>query len=185
VYLLGEKHYVFCARDPFTQEVAIHIASSTSNRNAKTVLEKAMRRFGKDITVVNETGASPYMAQDEGCRGVSPGNRYTAVLDQAEITEKKPYVERLIGTLQKECLAYHYEPMNVRELVEVTDSWLDKVPMSKTEVFDIGDTSSAPHESLKFLTPTEYYATLGLSIPYAAAMHGEVFYRCTEYGHMT
>jgi hypothetical protein len=35
-------------------------------------------------------------------------------------------VERFIGTFQKECLDYHYEPMNVTELTELTDSWLDK-----------------------------------------------------------
>jgi hypothetical protein len=53
-------------------------------------------------------------------------------------------VERLIGALQKECLDYHYEPMNARELAEVTDSWLDKAPSPKTEVFELGGTSTAP-----------------------------------------
>ena len=50
----------------------------------------------------------------------------------------KPFVERLIGTLQRECLDYHYEPMNVRELSEVVDAWLDKYHFYR------------PHESLNF-----------------------------------
>jgi hypothetical protein len=53
-------------------------------------------------------------------------------------------VERLIGRIQKDCLDYHYEPMNVRKLAEVVDSWLDKAPTSKTEVFDVGDPSTGP-----------------------------------------
>jgi hypothetical protein len=40
--------------------------------------------------------------------------------------KEKPFVERLTGTLRRECLDYHYEPMNAGELREVVDSWLDK-----------------------------------------------------------
>jgi transposase-like protein len=57
VRLSGEKHYAFCAIDPFTKETVIHIASSPSSRNAKAALEKALRRFGKGISVVNDNGS--------------------------------------------------------------------------------------------------------------------------------
>jgi transposase InsO family protein len=52
-------------------------------------------------------------------------------------------------------LDYHYEPVNVGELWEVVDSWLDKYHFYR------------PHESLNFLTPAEFSATVGLSIPTA------------------
>jgi transposase InsO family protein len=55
--------------------------------------------------------------------------------------------ERLIGTLQRECLDYHYEPMNVAELREVVNSWLDKYHFYR------------PHEALGFLTPAQFSAT--------------------------
>ncbi|MDR2485208.1 MAG: transposase [Treponema sp.] len=55
--------------------------------------------------------------------------------------EEKPFVERLIGTLQRECLDYHYEPMNAGELREAVDSWLDKCHFYR------------PHESLNFFNP--------------------------------
>jgi transposase InsO family protein len=80
------------------------------------------------------------------------------ILDQAEVPQRKPFVERLIGTLQKECLDYHYEPMNVNELSAVVDSRLDTYHFYR------------PHKSLKFLTPAEYCATLGVSIPHAASV---------------
>jgi len=64
----------------------------------------------------------------------------------------KPFVERLIGTLQRECLDYRYEPMNSGELQEVVDAWLDKYHHYR------------PHESLGFLTPAEHSAMLGVPI---------------------
>jgi hypothetical protein len=55
VYLLGEKHYVFCALDPYRKEAVIRLLPSS--RSAKTALKKAAARFGKDITVVNDNGS--------------------------------------------------------------------------------------------------------------------------------
>jgi hypothetical protein len=57
VYLLGQKHYAFCAVDPYNKEAAIHAASSPSSWNAKTALKKTVARFGKNITVVNDNGS--------------------------------------------------------------------------------------------------------------------------------
>ncbi|MDR2536326.1 MAG: integrase core domain-containing protein [Treponema sp.] len=71
------------------------------------------------------------------------------------LPKEKPFVERLIGTLQRECLDYHYEPMNVGELREVVNSWLDKYHFYR------------PQEALNFLTPAEFSAILGFSIPKA------------------
>jgi transposase InsO family protein len=51
------------------------------------------------------------------------------------------FIERFIGTLQRECLDYHYEPLNAAELSEITDAWLDKYHFYR------------PHEALGFLTP--------------------------------
>jgi transposase InsO family protein len=68
---------------------------------------------------------------------------------------EKPFAERLTGTLQRECLDYHYEPMNAGELTEAVDVRLDKYHFYR------------PHEALNFLTPAEFSATLGLSIPRA------------------
>jgi transposase InsO family protein len=45
--------------------------------------------------------------------------------------------------------------MNAGELREAADAWLDKYHFYR------------PHESLNFLTPAEFSAALGLSIPRA------------------
>jgi len=63
-------------------------------------------------------------------------------------------VERFIGTLQRECLDYHNDPMSVSELQEVADAWVEKYRTCR------------PHESLGFLTPAEFSARLGVSCMY-------------------
>ena len=56
----------------------------------------------------------------------------------------KPFIERFIGTLQTECLDYHYEPMGAREMQEIIDEWIFKYENQR------------PHEGLGFLTPRQF-----------------------------
>ena len=53
----------------------------------------------------------------------------------------------LIGTLQTECLDYHYEPLDVHELQDIVDQWIFKYENQR------------PHEGLDFLTPKQFEAT--------------------------
>jgi putative transposase len=150
IYLLGRKQYAFCAIDVFTREAVIHISKSSTSHSAKTALEKAVGRFGKDISVVCDNG-SENMKEAERYLATQHIPQYWA---RPVAPKEKPYVERLIGTLQRECLDYHYAPMNVTEMTEVVEAWLDKYHHYR------------PHEGLGFLTPAEYCATFGLSIPH-------------------
>jgi hypothetical protein len=95
-----------------------HIASSPSSRNAKTALEKVVACFGKQIKIVNDNG-SENMKDAEGYLASRGVTRYRA---RPKSPREKPFVERLIGTLPRACLDYHYEPMNVGELREVVNS---------------------------------------------------------------
>jgi putative transposase len=148
-YLLGEKHSAFCAIDPYRKAAVIPTACSPSSRNATAAPQKAVARFGKSITVVNDNGSENMKdAQD-----YLTSRHSTQYWTRPKSPKEKPFVERLIGTLQRECLDYHYEPMNVGELTEIVDAWLDKYHFYR------------PHEALNFLTPAEFSATLGLSSP--------------------
>jgi hypothetical protein len=66
-------------------------------------------------------------------------------------------------------LDYHYEPLNVKKLSEITDAWLDKYHFYR------------PHEALGFLTPrhqdgapslmaAQFSAKVGVSIPTLAGV---------------
>ena len=124
-------------------------------RSAKTALEKVIARFGKQVRAVNGNG-SESMKDAEGCLASLGITQYCT---RPKSPREKPFAERLIGTFQRECLDYHYEPMNAAELRELEDSWLDKYHFYR------------PHESLNFLTPAEFSATLGLSIPRAGVSY--------------
>ena len=78
---------------------------------------------------------------------------------QPKQSEDKPVVERFIGTLQRECLDYNRDPMNVSELSEVVNKWLDKYHHYR------------PHDSLKGMTPAEFSDTMGISIPKVAVSY--------------
>ncbi|MDR0598759.1 MAG: hypothetical protein LBG84_01575 [Treponema sp.] len=99
-----------------------------------------MGRFGKGVAVVSDND-SKNMRDAEAFLWKEGIRQYWT---KPKFPKEKPYVERLIGAIQKEYLDYHYEPINVRKLAKVTDSWLDKAPSSETKVFDLGDTSTAP-----------------------------------------
>ena len=100
----------------------MHIASSPSSRSAKTALEKVIARFGKQVRAVNGNGGES-MKDAEGCLASLGITQYCT---RPKSPKEKPFAERLIGTFQRECLDYHYEPMNAAELRELADSWLAK-----------------------------------------------------------
>ena len=156
IYLMGRKQYAFCAIDPFTKEAVVHVATTPSSINAKTALEKTVNRFGKDICVVNDNGSENMASAQSYLLEQNIEQFWT----RPQSPKDKPFVERFIGTLQKECLDYHYVQMNLDELSGIIDDWIDNYHFER------------PHESLAFMTPAEYCDTLGLSIPHV----GEVSY---------
>jgi transposase InsO family protein len=129
----------------------MHTASSPSSRNAKAALEKADARFGKDIIIVSGSGSENM----KDAQAYPASRHITQYWTHPNSPKEKPFAKQLIGTLQRECLDYHYEPMNAGELREAADAWLDKYHFYR------------PRESLNFLTPTKFSAALGLSIPRA------------------
>jgi transposase InsO family protein len=154
IYLLGLKLYAFCAIDVFTKEAVVTIASSSSSRNALKCIKLAIARFGTKITFVNDNG-SENMKDVEEYLKKHKMRQYWA---RPHRPKDKPCVERFIGTLQREFLDYQYDAMGVADLQFAVNQWLDKYHFYR------------PHDSLALLTPAEYCATLGLSIPHLSAL---------------
>jgi hypothetical protein len=118
IYLLEYKHYAFCAIDLFTKEAAVHIAYSSSSRNGKAALEKTVSRFGKNIKIVNNNGSENMKDAENYLVSLNIPRYWT----RPQSPKEKPFVERLIGTLQRECLDFNYAPLNVAELSCVVDT---------------------------------------------------------------
>jgi transposase InsO family protein len=56
------------------------------------------------------------------------------------------FIERFIGTFQRECLDYHYAPLNAAELSGIVEARLHKYNHYR------------PRASLGFLTPAQFAA---------------------------
>ena len=65
----------------------------------------------------------------------------------------KPHIENFIGKYQKECLnESENRTYTVRERQEEADKWLNDWHFYR------------PHQALNYLTPSEYCATIGITI---------------------
>jgi transposase InsO family protein len=146
---LGTKLYAVCAPGNGNREGIIHIASSSSSRNAKRALREVIARFGCGIKIVcgngseNKKDAEEFLAE----------NNIVQYRARPYRPKDKPHTGRFIGTSRREFLDESYGPMTVAELQERVNRWLDKYRYYR------------PHEALDYLTPAEFSAKTGISIP--------------------
>jgi len=144
-----DRYYAFCAIDPFTKEAVVHVAKTASSRQARLVLEKVMAVFGNKIVILNDNGSEnmgeawQYLAEQ----------KIVQYFARPHTPKDKPYVERLIGSYQRECLDQcRSEITSLTDLDCFTTRWLNNYHYFR------------PHDSLMGQTPDEYCATLGLTI---------------------
>jgi len=149
VYANSTRYYAFCAIDPYTKESLIYVARNASSYQAKLALEKIIARFGRDISILNDNG-SENMGQ---AWQYLEEKRITQYFTRPHTPKDKPYIERLIGTYQRECLDQRrYEIHNLEELDYFTTRFINNYHYLR------------PHDSLNGQTPDEFCATLGLAI---------------------
>lgn len=151
VYAGGRRYYAFCAIDVYTKEALIHTATTSTSQQAMLALQKVLTIFGADseLVVLNDNGSE------------NMGKAYDYLKEQ-KITQyfarphqpkDKPYIERLIGSYQRECLdQYRSDITTLDELDYYTTRWLNNYHFYR------------PHDSLNEQTPEEYCATLNITI---------------------
>jgi transposase InsO family protein/transposase-like protein len=145
----SDRYYAFCAIDPLTKESVIHVARTSSSRQAKLAIEKVIATFGNSISILN----------DNGSENLGEAWQY---LEEQKIVQyfarphqpkDKPYIERLIGTYQRECLDQRRDDItNLDDLDYYTTRFLNNYHYFR------------PHDSLNGQTPDEYCATMNLTI---------------------
>ena len=138
VYAGGRKYYAFCAVDVYTREALIHIATTATSLQAKLALQKVVAIFGKDITILNDNvsenmgKAYDYLQQES----------ITQYFARPHQPKDKPYIERLIGSYQRECLDQRRSDItSLDELDYYTARWLNNYHYFR------------PHNSLQNKTP--------------------------------
>lgn len=138
--------YAFVGIDVCSKQATIHVSNTCTSYSGRTGYQKAVARFGKDALYVNDNGSENQDKTELWLKN----EKITQLWARPRTPKDKPCVERMIGTLQKECLNSLTEPMTVAEIQEEIDKWLKKYH------------SYRPHESLDFLTPDEFLATFYL-----------------------
>jgi transposase InsO family protein len=149
IRLLGTKPCAFCAPGNGSREGIIHIASSPSSRNAKRALREVVARFGCGIKTAGGSGSENKKDAEE----FLAENNIVQYRAMPYRPKDKPHTGRFIGTFQREFLDGCYGPMTAAELQETADNRLDKYRYYR------------PHEAPGCMTPAEFSARMGISIP--------------------
>jgi transposase InsO family protein len=149
INLSGAKPCAFCALDNGSREGIIHVASSPSSLNAKRALREAAARFGCGIKIAGGSGSENKKDAEE----FLAENSVVQYWARPYRPKDKPHTGRFIGTFQREFLDGCYGPVTAAELQETADKWLDKYHHYR------------PHEAPGCMTPAEFSAKMGISIP--------------------
>ncbi len=147
----GIRLYAFVAVDVVTKQAVIHVGGQPSSYQAKIALEKAVAVFGSGITILNDNGSENFMRAAEYLQQ----QQVTQYFARPHRPKDKPHVENLIGKLQTECLDEDRTTHHVPALQRQINHWLNDYHFFR------------PHQALGYLTPYEFCATLGLTIPRA------------------
>lgn len=137
----GRKHYAFVAIDRVTKQTAIHVASTISSRQAAVAWQKALTQFRSPPQAVLSDNGSENLGAFQELLQQTQIPQYWA---RPRTPKDKPYVERVIGTLERECLQWGGLVIGVKEQQAEIDAWLIKYHDYR------------PHQALGYLTPNEY-----------------------------
>lgn len=148
IYLAGVKHYAFVAIDIYTKEAVIHLSRQPSSFQAKEALRKAIEIFGSGVVIVNDNGSENYKHAYEYLKQENIIQYFT----RPHTPKDKPHVENVIGKLQQECLDEDRTHKTLEERAKQITLWLNDYHFYR------------PHQALNYLTPSEYCATLNLTI---------------------
>ncbi len=149
IYANNKKYYAFCAINPITKESVIHVANTSTSRQAKIALEKTVATFSNAILILNDNGSENFKEAWDYLESQQIVQCFT----HPHSPKEKPFVERLIGSLQREYLAIFKENiLNLENLKYYTNRWLNNYHYIR------------PHQSLNYLTPQQYCDTMGITI---------------------
>lgn len=154
---LGKKRYAFVAVDCVGKGAVIELSTSPSSARNAALVGRAEQAFPFPVKAwENDNG--PENLKD-----------FHATLEERAIPQyfaypycpdDKPYVERLIGTLEREFVQQGNLVSDLGEQQRRINRWLDEYHGFR------------PHQSLGYLTPNEYYQkVLGKQMPKVLPMY--------------
>lgn len=139
---LGKKRYAFVAVDCVGKGAVINIASTPSSLRNAAIIDAAQTAFPFPIKAwENDNG--PENLKDFHAKLTKEAIPHYFAYPYCP--DDKPYVERLIGTLEREFVQQGNLVSDIVEQQRRIDQWLDQYHNFR------------PHQSLGYRTPNEYY----------------------------
>ena len=138
------KRYAFVTVDTFSRAAHIRVSSSISSKQASLAWQAAVEHLGEPEIVVTDHG-SENLGQFAARLNSGPTDHLFA---RVGIPQDKPFVERLIGSFETECLSFGGVADTVAAQQQIANAWLAKYHHYR------------PHAALNYLTPNEFAAKI-------------------------
>lgn len=147
---LGQKRYCFVAIDCAGKGVAIRISTTPSSHQNSSLVDQTKANFPFPIKAwENDNGSENLRDFYLKLRAEDIPQYFT----YPYCPKDKPFVERIIGTMEREFIQQGKLTSDLHEQQRLIDEWLDEYHNFR------------PHQSLGYLTPNEYYQkTLGRTV---------------------
>lgn len=139
---LGKKRYAFVAVDCAGKGVTIRLATSPSSLKNSAVIDAAKETFPFPLKAWENDHGPENLKDFHAKLATEEIPQYFAY---PYCPDDKPYVERVIGTLEREFVQQGNLVSDLAEQQRRIDHWLDEYHNFR------------PHQSLGYLTPNEYY----------------------------
>lgn len=147
--MIGKKRYGFVAIDIVSKQACVHVASTITSHQAVIAWGKACRELGYQPKAVLNDNGSENLGEFARILAEQKVDHYFA---KPHTPKDKPYVERFIGSLERECIQWGGLAIDLSDQQEIIDRWLKKYH------------SYRPHQSLGYLTPDKYRAKLDADV---------------------
>lgn len=147
VPFFGVKKYFFVITDCLTKITAIKVSTNISSKQSRKAFEAARKNFPYDIKNSQNDNGSENLKQ---LRDYLKENKIKQYFTRPRTPKDNSYVERMIGTIEREFIQQGKLAQDVKEQQRLIDEWLIKYHTYR------------PHQALNYLTPYEYYEKIKL-----------------------
>lgn len=141
----GQKRYFYVISDCLTKMTSIHVSTSISSKQSCIAFEKAGKHIPYEIkNCQNDNGSENLLELGKYLEK----NNINQYFTRPRTPKDNSFVERMIGTVEKEFIQQGNLAFDIKEQQRLIDEWLDEYHNFR------------PHQSLGYLTPSEYYAKI-------------------------
>jgi len=147
VYFFGLKRYFFVGIDCFTKRLAVHIGTTPSSKQASILLDEINHSFPYSvIRIRNDNGSENLKDFAKKAQEYQIKQYFT----YPNCPKDKPFVERVIGTIERECIQQGKLAFDLEDQRQLITEWLNEYHTFR------------PHQALNYLTPFQFEEKLQL-----------------------